>query len=381
MSERSQLLDLLRGHSTAKQILDLPETDLGLAELEPFPFLGIVGQEEMKLALLLAVINPSVGGVLLIGSRGTAKTTAARSLIDLLPKQRRSLCPNGCTEERLEELGLEGICQDCAKKVGYGEPLTADDRVRLVELPLNARLDDVVGGINERLVLEQQRVRLERGILARADGNILYIDEVNLLDSQVSDAILDAAAQGFYMVRRGPQNLRYRSQFLLIGSMNPEEGVLRPQIMDRFGLRAVVKGLTDPQQRFQVYEQSIFYRNNPEKLAAVYAEQTLALADEVSAARERLPDVGLHNDAVQLGLSHIQQLQIDSSRAEITLFEAARAHAAADERLEVIPADIEAVALLALRQRQSKGLVEFFDAQQEEDEKVENLLNGPEKNN
>jgi magnesium chelatase subunit I len=163
--------------------------------------------------------------------------------------------------------------------------------------------------------------------------------------------------------------------------MNPEEGVLRPQIMDRFGLRAVVKGLTDPQQRFQVYEQSIFYRNNPEKLAAVYAEQTLALADEVSAARERLPDVGLHNDAVQLGLSLIQQLQIDSSRAEITLFEAARAHAAADERLEVIPADIEAVALLALRQRQSKGLVEFFDAQQEEDEKVENLLNGPEKNN
>jgi magnesium chelatase subunit I len=260
--------------------------------------------------------------------------------------------------------------------VGYGQPLTAEDRVRLVELPLNARLDDVVGGINERLVLEQQRVRLERGILARADGNILYIDEVNLLDSQVSDAILDAAAQGFYMVRRGPQNLRYRSQFLLIGSMNPEEGILRPQIMDRFGLRAVVKGLTDPQQRFQVYEQAIFYRNNPEKLAAVYAGQTLALAEEVSAARERLPQVALHKDAVQLGLSLIERLQIDSSRAEITLFEAARAHAAADERLEANPADVQAVALLALRQRQSKGLVEFFEAQGQEDAKVEELLNG-----
>ena len=376
MTQQSRLLDLLKGHSTAAQILDLPDTDLGLAELEPFPFLGIVGQEEMKLALLLAVINPLVGGVLLIGSRGTAKTTAARSLIDLLPRRQRSLCPNGCTEERLEEQGLEGICQDCAKKVGYGQPLTIEDRVRMVELPLNARLDDVVGGINERVVLEQQKVRLERGILARADGNILYIDEVNLLDSQVSDAILDAAAQGFYMVRRGPQNLRYRSQFLLIGSMNPEEGQLRPQIMDRFGLRAVVKGLTDPQQRFQVYEQSIFYRNNPEKLAAIYAEQTLTLAEEVNAARERLPKVTLHKDAVKLGLSLIEELQIDSSRAEITLFEAARAHASADERLEAMPADVQAVALLALRQRQSKGLVAFFEAQQEEDNKVEGLLNG-----
>lgn len=379
MSASSQLLDLLRGHSTAKQVLDLPEADLGLAELEPFPFLGIIGQPEMKLALILAVINPLVGGVLLIGSRGTAKTTAARSLIDLLPKRKRSLCPNGCTEERLEAGGLDGICADCAQKVGYGEPLTGEDRVRLVELPLNARLEDVVGGINERLALEQQRVRLEQGILAGADGNILYIDEVNLLDAQVTNAILDAAAQGFYLVRRGPQNLRYRSQFVLIGSMNPEEGQLRPQIMDRFGLRAVVKGLTEPDQRYQIYEQALFYRNNPEKLAAIYAEQTLTLAEEVNEARQRLPKVTLSKEAVQLGLSLIQQLQIDSSRAEITLFEAARAHAAADERLEAIPDDIQAVALLALRQRQSKGLAEFFESQEVEDAKVASLLlNGSE---
>jgi magnesium chelatase subunit I len=375
--QRSQLLDLLQGHSTAKQVLDQPESDLGLAELEPFPFLGLIGQQEMKLALMLAIINPLVGGVLLIGSRGTAKTTAARSLIDLLPRRRRSLCENGCTEERLEQDGLDGICPDCAQKVGYGEPLSIEDRVRLVELPLNARIDDVIGGINERLALEQQRVRLEQGILAGADGNILYIDEVNLLDGQVSNAILDAAAQGFYIVRRGPQNLRYRSQFLLIGSMNPEEGQLRPQIMDRFGLRAVVRGLTEPDQRFQIYEQAIFYRNNPEKLAAVYADQTLALAEEVNEARTRLPQVTITQEAIQLGLSLIQQLQIGSSRAEITLFEAARAHAAADERLEAQPADIQAVALLALRQRQSKGSVEFFESQQLEDAHVTSLLDSP----
>ncbi|MDX1613450.1 MAG: hypothetical protein R3300_04015, partial [Candidatus Promineifilaceae bacterium] len=236
----SLLLDLLQGGSSARRILSEPEPDLGVAEVEPYPFIAIVGHQEMKLALLLAVINPLVGGVLLIGARGTAKTTAVRSLTDLLPRRQRSLCPHGCTEELLDAQGLEAICEECAKRVGYGEPLTVEDHVRIVELPLNARLEDVVGGINERLALEQRRLRLERGILANADGNILYIDEVNLLDGTVTDAILDAAAQGFYTVRRGPLNLQYRSRFILIGSMNPEEGRLRPQLMDRFGLRAVV---------------------------------------------------------------------------------------------------------------------------------------------
>ncbi|MGD8857709.1 MAG: hypothetical protein PVG33_15350 [Chloroflexota bacterium] len=158
MAERSsRLLRLLRDQSPTGKVLTAPATDLGLAEVEPFPFLAIVGQEEMKLALLLAIVNPNVGGVLLIGSRGTGKTTAVRSLADLLPLQRRSLCPEGCTEETLDSLGMEGLCENCAKRVGYGEPLTAETRVRIVELPLNARLDDVVGGIDERMALEQNR--------------------------------------------------------------------------------------------------------------------------------------------------------------------------------------------------------------------------------
>jgi magnesium chelatase subunit I len=364
---RSQLLRLLQNASPAHQILRLPDVDHGLAEVEPFPFLGIVGQHEMKMALVLALINPYVGGVLLIGSRGTAKTTAARSLVDLLPQVRRSLCAQGCTEEMLASQGMDGICKDCATRAGYSQPLTVEERVRIFELPLNARLEDVVGGINERVALEQQRVRLERGILAQADGHILYIDEVNLLDGAVTDAILDAAAQGFYTVRRGPASLRYRSRFLLIGSMNPEEGRLRPQLMDRFGLRAVVRGLPAAAERYEAYRLALLYRQNPEGLAGAYADQTLALAEEIEQAKRRLPAVTVSDEARALGLHLIEQAQIDSNRAEIALFESARAHAAADEREQATAADIKAVALIALRQRRSLQLEEFFSGQEQED--------------
>jgi magnesium chelatase subunit I len=373
---KSQLLELLK-RAPGRQVLEVPDVDLGLAQVEPFPFLAIVGQEEMKLALALAVINPRIGGVLLIGSRGTAKTTAVRSLVDLLPTRRRSVCPNGCTEEMLEQGGMTAICKDCAVRVGYGQPLTIEERVRMVELPLNARLEDVVGGINERIALEQQRVRLERGILAQADGGILYIDEVNLLEHHVTDAILDAAAQGYYGVRRGPLNLNYRARFVLIGSMNPEEGRLRPQIMDRFGLRAVVRGLTDKELRYEAYQQALWYNQNPDALAAAYAPDTLTLAQEIELARQRLPAVSVSEAARDLGLELIQQLSIDSNRAEISLFEAARAHAAADERTEANPADVQAVALLALRQRQSQTLNEFFLQQEVEDSKLRRLLEEP----
>lgn len=372
---RSKLLDILLA-APAHRIVAMPEQDYGLSEEEPFPFLAIVGQQEMKLALMLALINPRVGGVLLIGPRGTAKTTAVRSLTDLLPKVRRSLCLEGCTEEMVEQGGMAAICKECAKKYAYGEPLTVEERVRMMELPLNARLEDVVGGINERIALEQQRVRLERGILGHADGHILYIDEVNLLDDTITDAILDAAAQGHYLVRRGPMKLTYRSRFLLIGSMNPEEGRLRPQLMDRFGLRAIVRGLDDPQKRYQAYEHALAYSRDRDKFAAAYAAHTLTLAEEVQEARQRLPRVTITPEARDLGLGMIKALGIDSNRAEITLFEAARAHAAADEREQVLESDIHAVALLALRQRSSAFLAQFFREQEEEDNKVRAFLNG-----
>ncbi len=376
MSE-STLLKILREASPARKVIEQAnQYDMGLADGEPFPFLALIGQQEMKLALLLSIVNPAIGGVLLIGARGTAKTTAVRSLIDLLPDVTHSLCENGfnCTEGAIEQDGLSAVCKSCATKFGYQEKLTRQEKMRLIELPLNARLDDVVGGINERTLAEKGKVRLDKGLLAQADNHLLYIDEVNLLDDVVLDAILDASAQGYYTVRRGPNNLTYRSRFVLTGSMNPEEGTLRPQIMDRFGLRVVVRGLDDPEERFEAYEQSLRFRKDSESLSAEFAAATLELAAEIQKAADLLPSVEISVEAKTAGLEIVRKAKIESGRAEIAMFEAARAHAAADSRNIATPADVQAVALLALRQRQSPKLAEFFATQQVEDENLKGLI-------
>lgn len=372
----SRLLQILREASPARKVIESAQRDMGIADKEPFPFLALIGQEEMKLALILAVINPQIGGVLLIGARGTGKTTAVRSLIDLLPNMLVSLCPNnmGCNETLIETDGMTAVCQECAQRFAYGDPLSRAERMRLIELPLNARLEDVVGGINERKALEKREVQLEKGILGQADQNLLYIDEVNLLEDAVLDAILDATAQGYYTVRRGPNNLTYRSRFSLIGSMNPEEGKLRPQIMDRFGLRVIVRGLPDPEERFEAYQLALWHKQNAEELSATYAEHTLALAEEIETARKMLPAVTITIAARNMGLKLVSRSGIESNRAEITLFEAARAYAAADARTEVLEEDVQAVALLALRQRQSRQLTTFFDEQAHEDRKINQLI-------
>jgi len=352
-----------------------PIPDIGLAEHLPFPFLAIVNQIEMRMALLLAVINPAVGGVLLIGPRGTGKTTCVRSLTEILPDILVSTCPEGCMPEDYERFGEAGVCPLCAQKLAAGEPITRLEPVRLVELPLNARLEDVVGGINERIAVQQGRVKLERGILSRADQNLLYIDEVNLLDDVIVDAILDAAAQGSYTVRRGAMVGTYRSRFVLIGSMNPEEGRLRPQIMDRFGLRVTVRGLTDDNERVEVYERVRRYRANPRRFIAEWAAATNEVREEVMLARELLQEVTLDKEAQSAGLELVRKLQLDSHRAEYTMFEAARAHAAADGRDVAEVRDIRVVASLALRQRRSQFMIDFFERQAAEDEAIQEHLN------
>jgi magnesium chelatase subunit I len=367
-----ELLDFASGKELLKGLEQMG--DSGIAEPLPFPFLAIVGQNEMKLALMLGLINANVGGILLVGPRGTGKTTAVRSLLDLLPQIERSTCYYGCLPEDIEAGGMDAVCPECAKKFAEGKALTAPDRVRLVELPLNARLEDVVGGIDERAAIHE-RMRIRRGILGQSDRNLLYIDEINLLSDEIIDAILDAAAQGLYTVRRGALSSTYRARFVLIGSMNPEEGKLRPQILDRFGLRVVVRGLEDTGQRLEAYQRVQAYLANPRGMINLYAEEIGAAMNEIQEARKRLRHVRLPDKLARRAIALIQKMGIDSLRAEITWFEAARAYTAADGREEVSAEDLRAVASMALRLRRSVFMNEYFDSQKGEEDELNGLLN------
>ncbi|MFA5836521.1 MAG: ATP-binding protein [Bellilinea sp.] len=361
-----ELIEIVSGRSLKEQ---MPAEDFGLAEALPYPFLALVGQYEMKLALLLTLINPAIGGVLLIGPRGTGKTTAVRGLLDLLPPVERSACFYGCLPEDIESGGMDAVCPDCAQKYARGEPLTRSDRVKLIELPLNAQLEDVVGGIDERAAIHE-RMRLKRGILAHADLNLLYVDEVNMLERSITDAILDAAASGRYTVRRASISATYRSRFALIGSMNPEEGDLRPQIMDRFGLRVVVEGLLDPAQRLEAYHRTRAYLTNPRQTIAAFSEVTQTALDEIAAAKSLLPKVLLADNVAQAGVKLVQSLKIDTLRAEVTLFEAARAFVAADGRTAVTLDDLQQMAPMALRLRRSDFMAKFIESLAQEDDSI-----------
>lgn len=351
----------------------LEDANPSTVDLVPFPYLAIVGQKEMKLALLLSLINPALGGVLLLGPRGTGKTTAVRSLLSLLPLVEKSTCVYGCSPEDIEIGGMDAVCPECARKYAQGISLTRKEPVRMIEIPLNATIEDVVGGLDE-YALPGERYKIKRGILAQADQNLLYIDEVNLLADDLTDAILDASAQGRYTLRRGMLAATYRSRFTLIGSMNPEEGRLRPQIMDRFGLRVIVQRLDSPEERLEAYHRAHAYAVNPLLLANTYADETFFIQKEIFEARNRCRHITLDETTASYGISLIQDLKIDSLRADITLFEAARAYCAADNRDQMTRADIAAVAPMALRLRRSTFMDEYFSRQLSEEQEIDQVL-------
>jgi magnesium chelatase subunit I len=319
-------------------------------DILPYPFLAMVGQEELKTALILALVNPQVGGVLLIGPYGVGKTTAVRGLIDLMP----------ITEyEDLDE---------------QGQPLKRQERMRIVELPLNARMEDVVGGVNERVALEQRRFIMEEGVLARAHRNLLYIDEVNLLDPRIIDVILDAAAQGRTLVRRGPVTRLFPSQFILVGSMNPEEGALRPQILDRFGLRVWVAPLADSDKRLELYRRVRDFRHDASTFRKRYAVDTAKVSEEIAAAREVLPYVTVAPEAERFALRCVELMHVPSHRAEIALLEAARTRAAADYRAMATIEDVRRCAPMALRQRRSLPIEQYAIGVAEEEAALAEVL-------
>ncbi|ARS90204.1 ATP-binding protein [Natrarchaeobaculum aegyptiacum] len=331
-----------------------------------YPFAAIVEQESLKTALILNAINPDVGGVLVRGERGTAKSTTVRALAEVLPDRTVVAdCPYGCPPTSPDRM-----CPDCTERYESGETLpTKTEPMRVVDLPLNATADRLVGTLDvERAVTDGIR-QFDPGILAEANRNVLYVDEVNLLDDHLVDVLLDAAAMGENVVEREGVSVRHPAEFMLVGTMNPEEGSLRPQLLDRFGLVVDVAGIDDVDQRVEISRRRAAFDADPEIFRAEYADQQRELTQRIVAARERLPDVTVP-EPVEKAIAAINvHLEVDGHRGDNTLRRAARALAAYRDEPVVSIDHVEDVAPLVLTHRLTK--LPFEDTEMDVESAVE----------
>ncbi len=331
-----------------------------------FPFTRIVGQENMKRALMLNVIDPGIGGVLIKGEKGTAKSTTVRSMNAILPYRTVVKgCPFRC------EYGKEArYCPYCKEKLDKGEKLESEKvRMRVIDLPLSATEDRVSGTLDLEHVLKTGEKRFEPGVLAAANGNILYVDEVNLLDDHLVDLLLDSAAMGVNYVEREGVSFSHPARFVLIGTMNPEEGDLRPQLLDRFGLSLDIKGERDVAKRAEVVKRRVQFDSDPESYIAECAKELDAECERLTKAKEILPKVVADDDIISKIVSVTINFGVDGHRADITMLKAAKANAALEGRTNVTKDDIRATAELVLAHRLKRRPFEEAGLDREELEK------------
>ena len=315
--------------------------------MSKYPFTAIVGQGNMKTALILHAVDPSIGGVLIRGHKGTAKSTAVRALVDLLqPLKVVEDCPYHCDPE-----ASSFIHDDCREKSERGLLNAVESPVPLVELPLGATEDRLVGSLHvERAIHAGERV-FEPGLLAAANRGILYVDEVNLLDDHLVDLLLDTAASGVNRVEREGLSVLHPSDFILIGTMNPEEGELRPQFLDRFGLCISVTGEQDVKKRSELVRRRLAFERNPEAFCEGWDETQKALQQQIAEARRRLPEVSIPDEALDAASTLAVKVGAQGHRAEITMIKVAAALAAFQERDTVSSVDVLTAAAMALPHR------------------------------
>ena len=313
-----------------------------------FPFTAIVGQERLKKALLLNAVNPAVGGVLIQGESGTAKSTAVRGLATLMPEiDVTEGCPFGCDPA--------ARCSRCTALASSGTPLaTAARRRRVVDLPLNATEDRVAGTIDLAKALGEGVKALEPGLLALANRGVLYIDEINLLDDHLVDLLLDAAALGVNTVEREGISVSHPAEFLLVGTMNPEEGELRPQIADRLGLTVNVEPLEDDNARAEVMRRREQFTHNPDEFVRRYEDSERSLSQLVLAGSRAIDAVRVPDEQYATIGALVLQMGVRSHRADIALLECAKAMAALDERDATTSEDIAQAAALVLPHRMER---------------------------
>ena len=313
-----------------------------------YPFCAIVGQDKMKMALILNVINPKIGGVLLRGEKGTGKSLVVRALAHLLPEINVVAdCPFHCDPARPKEM-----CDTCSAKVANGEKLSIAKRiVSVVELPIGATEDRLVGTIDIEKAIKTGEKHFEPGLLAEANRNILYIDEVNLLDDHLVDVLLDAAAMGENFVEREGVSFSHPAQFVLVGTMNPEEGELRPQLLDRFALSVEVKGIPYREARAEIVRRRIAFENDPESFIAAQSEGQEKMRHKIVEATRLLPKVKLSDKMLDLITQICVDFAVDGHRADITIYKTACTIAAFKGRTDVVEEDVKEAAELALAHR------------------------------
>ena len=311
-----------------------------------YPFAAVVGQERMKLGLLVNAINPSIGGVLIRGERGTAKSTAVRGLAAVLPEISVATCRFGCDPESTN------LCEGCRDQREAGEPIaTATRRVRVVDLPVSATEDRVVGTVDLEAALQEGRREFEPGLLADAHRGILYVDEVNLLDDHLVDTLLDSAASGVNLIEREGVAYQHPAEFILVGTMNPEEGDLRPQLLDRFGLAAEIQGDREPAARAEIVRRRVAYETDTRRFLEAWRPASEELRERIVRARKRLGGVTVSESLVGL-LTHIAiAMDVDGHRADIVMYKTAATLAAWDGRAEATVEDVHRAAELALPHR------------------------------
>jgi magnesium chelatase subunit I len=324
-----------------------------------FPFTAIVGQEEMKLALLLNVIDPKIGGVMIMGDRGTGKSTTIRALADVLPEidvvsgDPFNSHPND-----------SGLMSDLVKQqLEAGATIqVAQKKVPMIDLPLGATEDRVCGTIDIEKALSEGVKAFEPGLLAQANRGILYVDEVNLLDDHLVDVLLDSAASGWNTVEREGISIRHPARFVLVGSGNPEEGELRPQLLDRFGLHAEIRTVKDPNLRVDIVEQRSEFDQDPDAFLERCRPQQEELQQRLIGAQERLKSVAIDRDLKVKISQTCAELDVDGLRGDIVTNRTAKALAAYEGRTEVTVDDIRRVIVMALRHRLRKDPLESIDS-------------------
>lgn len=324
--------------------------DIGQA----YPFSAVVGQNEMKLALFLNLVDPTIGGCLIQGDRGTGKSTAVRALTQMLPE----IAVVQGDKYNSDPDDISVMSDETRAKALAGEELpVAMRRTPFVELPLGATEDRVTGTIDIERALMEGGKAFEPGILARVNRGILYIDECNLLDDQLVDVLLDSAAGGWNTVEREGVSVRHPARFVLIGTAHPDEGDLRPQLLDRFGMTVSIRTPNDAESRIQVLTRAVEYDKDPAKFLARYAEQDAALKAKVLAARGRLRDVEVARE-IKLKVSTLcSKLNVDGMRGDIVTNRAARALAAFEDRSAVTEEDVRRVGVMCLQHRLRKDAV------------------------